>query len=141
MEFKLNVELKVPKGLMSNLAEVDKTKLEGYLQECLVEYLSAPKQETKKLEFETPKQETKEFRFDNISEMPVELEAELLSTEFMARGKSTQPMNFDNISEMPIDIEKLLDDTKALLNDVENEIIEEPTQPFKFEDIGAIANK
>lgn len=110
MEFKLNVELKVPKGLMSNLAEVDKTKLEEHLQGCLVEYLSAPKQETKKLRFETPKQETKEFRFDNIS-------------------------------EMPIDVEKLLDDTKALLNDVESEITEEPTQPFKFDDIGAMANK
>lgn len=110
MEFKLNVELEVPKGLMSNLAEVDKTKLEEHLQECLVEYLSAPKQETKKLRFETSKQETKEFRFDDIS-------------------------------EMPIDVEKLLDDTKALLNDVEKEITEEPTQPFKFDDIGAIANK
>ena len=106
-----------------------------------MEYLSEPKQETKKLRFETPKQETKEFRFDDISDMPVGLEAELLPTEFMARGKSTQPMNFDNISEMPIDIEKLLNDTKELLNDVENEIIEEPTQPFKFDDIGAIANK
>ena len=110
MEFKLNVELKVPEDLMPNLAEVDKTKLEEYLQECLVEYLSEPKQETKKLEFETSKQETKEFKFDDIS-------------------------------EMPIDIEKLLNNTKALLNDVENEIIEEQTQPFKFDDIGAIANK
>ena len=110
MEIKLNVELKVPEGIISNLAEVDKTKLEEYLQECLVKYLSTSKQGTKKLEFETSKQETKEFRFDNIS-------------------------------EMPIDIEKLLDDTKALLNDVENEITEELTQPFKFDDIGAIANK
>lgn len=129
MEIKLNVELKVPKGLTSNLAEVNKTKLEEYLQECLVEYLSAPKQETKKLIFETSKQETKEFRFDNISEMPDGIEAELLPLEFIA--KPTQPVNFDNISEMP----------GELLDEMEEESIERPTQPFKFDDIGAIANK
>lgn len=104
MEIKLNVELKVPEGIISNLAEVNKTKLEEYLQECLVEYLSEPKQETKKLIFETSKQATKEFKFDDISEMPGEL------------------------------LDKLLDET-------EEESIERPTQPFKFDDIGAIANK
>lgn len=100
MEIKLNVELKVPEGIISNLAEVDKTKLEEYLQECLVKYLSTSKQATKKLEFETSKQETKEFKFDAISDMPVEL-----------------------------------------LDEMEEESIERPTQPFKFDDIGAIANK
>ena len=117
MEIKLNVELKVPEGIISNLAEVDKTKLEEYLQECLVKYLSASKQETK------------EFKFDAISDMPVELEAELLPLEFIA--KPTQPVNFDNISEMP----------GELLDEMEEESIERPTQPFKFDDIGAIANK
>lgn len=129
MEIKLNVELKVPEGIISNLAEVDKTKLEEYLQECLVKYLSTSKQGTKKLEFETSKQETKEFKFDAISDMPVELDAELLPLKFIA--KPTQPVNFDNISEMP----------GELLDETEEESIERPTQPFKFDDIGAIANK
>lgn len=133
MEIKLNVELKVPEGIISNLAEVDKTKLEEHLQECLVKYLSTSKQGTKKLEFETSKQATKEFKFDDISEMTDGIEAELLPLEFIA--KPTKPVNFDNISEMP---GELLD---KLLNDVENEITGEPTQPFKFDDIRAIANK
>lgn len=133
MEIKLNVELKVPEGIISNLAEVDKTKLEEYLQECLVKYLSTSKQGTKKLEFETSKQATKEFKFDDINEMPDGIEAELLPLEFIA--KPTQPVNFDNISEMPGELlDKLLDET-------EEESIERPTQPFKFDDIGAIANK
>lgn len=97
MEFGLKVELKVPEGLMSNLAEVDKTKLEKHLQECMIKYLSTQKQETKKLEFGTPKQ----FNFEDISEMPAEIEAELLPRDFIAR----------------------------------------PTQPFKFDDIGAITNE
>lgn len=85
MEFGLKVELKVPEGLMSNLAEVDKTKLEKHLQECMIKYLSTQKQ----------------FNFEDISEMPAEIEAELLPRDFIAR----------------------------------------PTQPFKFDDIGAITNE
>ena len=80
MEIKLNVELKVPEGIISNLAEVDKTKLEEYLQECLVKYLSASKQEPTKKELDIAqqilsdfalngKQGTKEFKFDDIGAM------------------------------------------------------------------------
>lgn len=135
MEFKLNVELKVPEGIISNLAEVDKTKLEEYLQECLVKYLSTSKQATKKLEFETSKQETKEFKFDAISDMPVELEAELLPLEFIA--KPTQPFKFDALQEPT---KKELDTVQQILSDFALNGKKESLL-FKFDDIGAIANK
>lgn len=135
MEIKLNVELKVPEGIISNLAEVNKTKLEEYLQECLVEYLSAPKQETKKLIFETSKQETKEFRFDNISEMPDGIDAELLPREFIA--KPTQPFKFDDLQEPT---KKELDTVQQILSDFALNGKKESLL-FKFDDIGAIANK
>lgn len=137
MEIKLNVELKVPEGIMSNLAEVDKTKLEEYLQECLVEYLSTPKQETIKLEFETPKQGTKEFNFDNISEMPDGIEAELLPREFMARAKSTKEFKFDDIGAMT---EKELDVAQQILSDFALNG-KQGTKEFKFDNIGAMTNK
>ena len=127
MEIKLNVELKVPEGIMSNLAEVDKTKLEEYLQECLVEYLSASNQETIKLEFETPKQGTKEFNFDNISEMPDGIEAELLPREF----------KFDDIGAMT---KKELDIAQQILSDFALNG-KQGTKEFKFDDIGAMTNK
>lgn len=123
MEIKLNVELKVPEGIISNLAEVDKTKLEEYLQECLVEYLS------------TSKQETKEFKFDAISDMPVELEAELLPREFIA--KPTQPFKFDALQEPT---KKELDTVQQILSDFALNGKKESLL-FKFDDIGAIANK
>lgn len=103
MEIKLNVELKVPEGIMSNLAEVDKTKLEEYLQECLVEYLSSPKQETIKLEFETPKQGTKEFKFDDLTKQTKrELDnVQQILSDFALNGKQgTKEFKFDDIGAM-----------------------------------------
>lgn len=135
MEIKLNVELKVPECMMSNLAEVDKTKLEEYLQECLVEYLSTPKQGTKRLEFETSKQETKEFKFDDISEMPDGIDAELLPREFIA--KPTQPFKFDDLTKQT---KRELDNVQQILSDFALNGKKESLL-FKFDDIGAIVNK
>ena len=111
MEIKLNVELKVPEGIISNLAEVDKTKLEEYLQECLVKYLSASKQATK------------EFKFDDISEMPDGIEAELLPREFIAKPTKKE---LDTVQQILSDF---------ALNGKKESLL------FKFDDIGAIANK
>lgn len=94
MEIKLNVELKVPECMMSNLAEVDKTKLEEHLQECLVKYLS------------TSKQGTKEFKFDDLT-------------------KQTK-RELDNVQQILSDF---------ALNGKKESLL------FKFDDIGAIANK
>ena len=122
MEIKLNVELKVPEGIISNLAEVDKTKLEKHLQECLVKYLS------------TSKQGTKEFNFDNISEMPGELLDEV-EEEFIA--KPTQQFKFDALQEPT---KKELDTVQQILSDFALNG-KQGTKEFKFDDIGAIANK
>lgn len=123
MEIKLNVELKVPECMMSNLAEVDKTKLEEYLQECLVKYLS------------TSKQETKEFKFDDISEMPDGIDAELLPREFIA--KPTQPFKFDDLTKQT---KRELDNVQQILSDFALNGKKESLL-FKFDDIGAIVNK
>lgn len=125
MEIKLNVELKVPECMMSNLAEVDKTRLEGYLQECLVEYLS------------TSKQGTKEFKFDDLSDMSEGIEAELLPREFVARAKSTQPFKFDDLTKQT---KRELDNVQQILSDFALNGKKESLL-FKFDDIGAIANK
>lgn len=125
MEIKLNVELKVPECMMSNLAEVDKTKLEEYLQECLAEYLS------------TPKQGTKEFKFDDLSDMSEGIEAELLPREFVARAKSTQPFKFDDLTKQT---KRELDNVQQILSDFALNGKKESLL-FKFDDIGAIANK
>lgn len=125
MEIKLNVELKVPECMMSNLAEVDKTKLEEYLQECLVKYLS------------TSKQGTKEFKFDDLSDMSEGMEAELLPREFVARAKSTQPFKFDDLTKQT---KRELDNVQQILSDFALNGKKESLL-FKFDDIGAIANK